>query len=83
MRDRIKDKKLRFIIAVGVREELRKYYADNIEGLKLDSWVQVLSGITTDEYFRNFNEALRETDVLWTKPTRINAPSAKITIKNS
>lgn len=72
LKDKIKDKKLRFIIAVGVREELRKYYADNIKGLKLDGWVHILSGITTDEYFKNFNEALRETDVLWTKPSELS-----------
>ncbi len=72
LKDKIKDKKLRLIIAVGVREELRKYYADNISGLKLDGWVHILSGITTDEYFKTFNEALRETDVLWTKPSELS-----------
>ncbi len=72
LKDRIKNKKLRFIIAVGVREELRKYFAENIQGLELDGWVHLLSGITTDEYFRVFNEALRETDVLWTKPSELS-----------
>ncbi len=68
----IKNRKLRFIIAVGVREELRKYFAENIKDLKLDGWVHILSGITTDEYFKTFNEALRETDVLWTKPSELS-----------
>ncbi len=72
LKDRIKNKELRFIIAVGVREELRKYYADNIKGLKLDGWVHILSAMTTNEYFRVFNEALRETDVLWTKPSELS-----------
>ena len=72
LREKIKDRKLRFIIAVGVREELRKYFVDNIKGLKLNDWVQTLSGITTDEYFKNFNEALRETDILWTKPSELS-----------
>jgi len=65
-------KKLRFIIAVGVREELKKYFSENIKGLQLDGWVHVLSGITIDEYFKKFNEALRETDVLWTKPSELS-----------
>ncbi len=68
----IKNRKLRFIIAVGVREELRKYFADNIKGLELDGWVHILSGVTTDEYFKNFNTALRETDILWTKPSELS-----------
>ena len=72
LRDKIKGRKLRFIIAVGVRDELRKYFAENIKGLKLDGWVHILSGITTDEYFKNFNEALRETDILWTKPSELS-----------
>jgi hypothetical protein len=72
LREKIKDRKLRFIIAVGVREELRKYFTENIKNLKLDGWVHILSGITSDEYFKNFNEALRETDVLWTKPSELS-----------
>jgi len=72
LREKIKEKKLRFIIAVGVREELRKYFTDNIKDLKLDGWVHIISGITTDEYFKTFNEALRETDVLWTKPSELS-----------
>jgi hypothetical protein len=72
LKEKIKDRKLRFIIAVGVRGELREYFAENIKGLKLDGWVHVLSGITTDEYFKNFNEALRETDILWTKPSELS-----------
>lgn len=72
LKDKIKDKKLRFIIAVGVREELRKYFAENISDLKLDGWVHLLSGLTMTEYFKNFNEALRETDILWTKPSELS-----------
>ena len=72
LKEKIKDRKLRFIIAVGVREELKKYFAENIKGLKLDGWVHILSGLTTDEYFKNFNEALRETDILWTKPSELS-----------
>jgi len=72
LKNKIKEKKLRFIIAVGVREELRKYFSDNIKDLRLDGWVHILSGMTTDEYFKNFNEALRETDALWTKPSELS-----------
>jgi nitrogen fixation protein len=68
----IKEKKLRFIIAVGVRTELIKYFSDNLSNLKLDGWVHIVSGTTTEEYFKVFNEALRETDVLWTKPSELS-----------
>lgn len=69
---KIKHEKLRFIIAIGVREELRKYFAENLKNLKLDGWVHIISGMTTNEYFKTFNEALRETDVLWTKPSELS-----------
>ncbi len=72
LKDKIKNRKVRFIIAVGVREELRKYFAENIGNLKLDGWIHILSGLTVDDYFRTFNEALRETDVLWTKPSELS-----------
>ncbi len=72
LKEKIKDRKIRFVIAIGVREELRQYYADNIGALKLDGWVHILSGVTTEEYFQNFNEMLRETDVLWTKPSELS-----------
>ena len=70
--EKIKQKKLRFIISVGVREELRKYFADNLNDLHLDGWVSIVSGITTNEYFKVFNEALKETDILWTKPSELS-----------
>jgi len=72
LKEKIKNRKIRFIIAVGVREELAKYFTDNLKDLKLDGWVHILSGITTDEYFKTFNETLRETDVLWTKPSELS-----------
>ena len=28
--------------------------------------------MTTDEYFNTFNETLRETDILWTKPSELS-----------
>jgi hypothetical protein len=72
LKEKIKERKIRFIIAVGVREELRKYFAENIKGLKLDGWVHILSGLTTEEYFKEFNEALHHTDILWTKPSELS-----------
>ncbi len=72
LKNKIKANKLRMIIALGTRGELTKYFADNIRGLKLDGWVHILSAKTTNEYFEKFNQALRETDVLWTKPSELS-----------
>ena len=72
LKEKIKHNKLRFIISVGTHRYLEKYFAANIKGLKLDGWVSILSGITTAEYFERFTEALRQTDVLWTKPSELS-----------
>jgi len=72
LKDKIKTNKLRIIIAVGTRRELTKYFVDNVKGLKLDGWVHILSAKTTNEYFEIFNQALRETDILWTKPSELS-----------
>lgn len=70
--EKIKAKKLRFIIGIGVHEELRAYFQDNVKDLQLDGWLHIVSAMTTDEYFKLFNEALRETDILWTKPSELS-----------
>ena len=72
LRKEIKEKKLRFIIAAGTRKELTKYFTESIKGLKLDGWVHILSANSVNEYFNDFNKALRETDVLWTKPSELS-----------
>lgn len=72
LKDSIKAGRIRIIFAIGTRQELATYFADNIKGLKLDGWVSILSGSTTIEYFQKFNKALRETDVLWTKPSELS-----------
>jgi hypothetical protein len=70
--EKIRDKKIRFIISIGVREELREYFITNLKDLRLDDWVQIISGITFEEYSCKFNEVLSETDVLWTKPSELS-----------
>ncbi len=72
LREKVKSGKVRVIIAAGVREELAKYFAENIKGLKLDHAVSMISAISIDQYFEEFNKALRETDVLWTKPSELS-----------
>jgi len=72
LKEKIRQNKIRMIISVGVRTELKDYFAQNIKGLKLDERISVLSGITIYDYFEKFNRALRETDILWTKPSELS-----------
>jgi len=72
LKEKIKEKKLRFIIATGTRKELKNYFVKNIKELKLDGWMHILSAGRINDYFDDFNKALRETDVLWTKPSELS-----------
>lgn len=72
LEQKIKNNKLRFIISAGTHKELWQFFSDKISGLKLDGWIHLLSAETIGEYFKEFNQALRETDVLWTKPSELS-----------
>lgn len=76
LKEKIKAKKLRVIISIGVREGLREYFEKHIKSLKLDGWVNILSGKNINDYFEKFNQALRTTDILWTKPSELSFYSA-------
>ncbi|MBX4201068.1 hypothetical protein KW786_02980 [Candidatus Parcubacteria bacterium] len=72
LKEKIVAKELRFIIAVGTRPELKSYFTDRAKELELDGWLQVLYGKTMEEYFEAFNQALRTTDMLMTKPSELS-----------
>ncbi len=72
LKDVIKAKKIRVIISVGMREELRAYFVEKTKSWALGEWMQVLSGSDMNEYFAAFNKALRTTDILMTKPSELS-----------
>ena len=72
LKEKIKAKEIKIIISVGIRKELKKYYENEVAGLKLDGFVQILSAENIIEYFKKFNLALRKTDILWTKPSELS-----------
>lgn len=72
LKEKIQAKKLRFVISVGTHRELGKYFSEKVEDLKLDGWLHLLYGKTTKEYFEKFNQALRTTDILMTKPSELS-----------
>lgn len=72
LKEKIKEKTLKFIISVGTKEYLGEYFAQKLQELDLVSAVFILSAKTTKEYFAKFNEALRTTDLLMTKPSELS-----------
>ncbi len=72
LKEKIRAKELRFIISVGTRPELKKYFENNVKDLKMDGWLHILSGKNMPDYFEKFNKALRTTDILMTKPSELS-----------
>jgi hypothetical protein len=71
----LKERRMRLNLVAGVRQDVRDYFMAAIRkrGLEaeLGKSVRVMFTATKDEYFPTFNALLRETDVLWTKPSEL------------
>jgi hypothetical protein len=63
-------------VIAGVREEVCKQYRGVIKELRLEKefgcHVDILYKKTKTEYFTAFNKILRNTDILWTKPSELS-----------
>ena len=75
----IKGGLIKVILVAGNRREVADYFEKVIKQTGLSShgnFVSVLVGRDKHEYFELFNNALRTTDVLWTKPSELSFYSA-------
>jgi len=72
LREKIQKNEVRMILAIGTKKELENYFIKNIKGLKFGQQISILYGNDITDYFQKFNEALRETDILWTKPSELS-----------
>jgi hypothetical protein len=71
---KIKDKGIFLNLVAGSRPEVRDYFLENIksQGLHDGDGVKVVFAPTKNEYFAKFNEVLKSTDILWTKPSELS-----------
>ncbi|MDP2910240.1 MAG: hypothetical protein Q8N58_00410 [bacterium] len=70
----IKEKKIKVILAAGIRSEVKEYFEDNIKkiGLTKNRNIEVIFADNINDYFEKFNRKLRTADVLWTKPSELS-----------
>jgi hypothetical protein len=71
LRDRILNGTLQLNLVAGTRPEVFSYFNDIKTEIGSDN-IRVLYAETHDEYFQQFNNAMRETDILWTKPSELS-----------
>lgn len=71
-------KELKVILVAGIKEKVREYFERQLEKLKLKDSpnAEIIFGKDIESYFRQFNQALRRTDILWTKPSELSFYSA-------
>jgi hypothetical protein len=71
----LREGRMRLNLVAGVRREVEQYFRRIIGELGLETElgrsIHLLLAPTKDEYFAQFNRLLRETDVLWTKPSEL------------
>jgi hypothetical protein len=71
----LRDGRMRLNLVAGVRAEVGQYFRRVVGELGLEAElgrsIHLLLADTKDEYFAKFNQLLRETDVLWTKPSEL------------
>ena len=67
---KIKAGKVKIILVAGIRTKIKEYFLENTKGF--GSAVEILFDETMEGYFKKFNEALRRSDILWTKPSELS-----------
>ncbi|MDO8499574.1 MAG: hypothetical protein Q7S66_02835 [bacterium] len=64
-----------FNLVSGTRSDVYRYFHEQItdHGMSkmLGKSVNIISGTNKEDYFDNFNIVLRDTDILWTKPSEL------------
>ena len=73
---RIKAREIKVILVAGIRKKVKEYFLKNIKdlGLKsnLNKNIEIIFAPNIESYFQKFNQALRQTDILWTKPSELS-----------
>jgi hypothetical protein len=74
LKDKIVSGNLAVNLVAGNRPEIKQYFESGIKELGLDTNVNVKVIFDADKigYFKKFNQALRTSDILWTKPSELS-----------
>lgn len=74
LKEKIINGKLAVNLVAGNRPEIKQYFEQGIKDLGLDSNnnVKVIFDIDKINYFKKFNQVLRSSDILWTKPSELS-----------
>ena len=75
LREKIIDGKINLNLVAGSRNDVYLYFKHQAEKMglqkKLGNNLNIIFAVEKEDYFALFNEVLRTTDVLWTKPSEL------------
>ena len=74
LKNKIKDGKMKMNVIAGSRADVKEFFQDvlNKNFLQDNENIKIVYNQNKIEYFREFNKILRDTDVLWTKPSELS-----------
>ena len=74
--EKIKSGKIKIILSAGIREKVKEYFLNQIKELNLEKNlgqnIEIIFAEKIEDYFQIFNQRLRKTDILWTKPSELS-----------
>jgi hypothetical protein len=72
----INEDRLKVILVAGTKKNIKEYFEKEINngglGDLLGNGIDIIYGNSFEEYYELFNLALRNTDILWTKPSELS-----------
>lgn len=76
LKKEILNRKIRMILVAGIHNNVSQYFRQQAlaAGLRkeLGRGIKIIFANSKNEYFKKFNLALRQTDILWTKPSELS-----------
>jgi hypothetical protein len=71
VKEKIRNGTVRLNLVAGIRPEVFSYFRDIKTDIGSEN-IRVMYAESLHEYFQQFNTAMRETDMLWTKPSELS-----------
>ena len=73
LKEKIRTGEIRLILVAGIRNEVNEFFQSVKNEIDPDSEnIKIIYAETLHDYFKLFNDALHETDILWTKPSELS-----------
>lgn len=76
IKDKIKNGEIKIILSAGTRPDVISYFLRKMESIGLKGSIykniEIIFEQSVDRFFSKFNQKLRESDILWTKPSELS-----------